>query len=135
MPNTTDLTELAPVAAQNPRVKQYLSIKKNTRSNPENLVCLEGLWEISTALDAGLALRAFFVCPELLRGDAGKTMAQRIAASSVPSYAASSAVMQRLVDREGTDGLAADGSSDAAGAGTTYRSASRTASSCSTGWR
>ncbi len=107
MPNTTKLSGLTPVGAQNPRVKQYLSIKKNTRSNPENLVCLEGLWEISTALDAGLALRAFFVCPELLRGDAGKTMAQRVVASSVPSYAASPAVMQRLVDREGTDGLAA----------------------------
>ena len=107
MPNTIDLAELIPVGAQNPRVKQYLSIKKNTRSNPENLVCLEGLWEISTALDAGLSLRAFFICPELLRGDAGKTMAQRIVASSVPSYTTSPAVMHRLVDREGTDGLAA----------------------------
>jgi len=107
MLDMTALSGLIQVGMQNPRVKQYLSIKKNTRSNPENLVCLEGLWEITTALDAGLELRAFLVCPELLRGDAGRAMARRIVRSGVHSNAASPAVMQRLVDREGTDGLAA----------------------------
>ena len=103
----TEFSRLVPAGPQNPRVKQYLAIKRNTKPNPENLACLEGLWEITTALEAGLELRAFFVCPELLRGDAGRALAHRVIATGMHSYLASPRVMERLVDREGSDGLAA----------------------------
>ncbi len=92
---------------QNPRIKQYLSIKKNTKANPEHLTCLEGLWEVSQALDARLEMRAFFVCPELLKGDAGRSLAHRVIESGVHSYLTSPKVMERIVDREDPDGLAA----------------------------
>jgi RNA methyltransferase, TrmH family len=102
-----DFSELTPAGMQNPRIKQYLSIKQNTKSNPEHLACLEGLWELTTALDARLDLRAFLVCPELLRGDAGRHLAERIVAAGVHSYLISDKVMRRISDREEPDGLAA----------------------------
>jgi TrmH family RNA methyltransferase len=93
--------------AQNPRVKQFLSLKRNLKGNPDRLVALEGLWELGRALDAGLELRAFFVCWELVRGDAGRTMAERVVGSGVHAYEVSAKVFERMADREGPDGLAA----------------------------
>lgn len=101
------MKEPVPAGLHHPRVKQYLSVKQNTKSNPELLVCLEGLWEVSQASRAGLELRAFFVCPELLRGDAGAHMAETIVATGVHAYQVSEKVMRRIVDRDEPDGLAA----------------------------
>jgi TrmH family RNA methyltransferase len=104
---TEQKSSLIPVGIQNPRIQQYLSIKQNTKSNPGNLVCLEGMWELTKALEAGLELRAFFVCFELLRGNAGHSLAGTIVDGGVPSYEVSARVMRRMVDRDEPDGLAA----------------------------
>jgi TrmH family RNA methyltransferase len=96
-----------PAGIQHPRIKQYLAVKNNTKSNPENLACLEGLWELTIALKEQLELRAFFICPELLRGDPAKDLANRIMSLGVHSYQVSEKVMQRLVDKDEPDGLAA----------------------------
>ncbi len=98
--------QLVAAGIQHPRVKQYLTIKNNTKSNPENLACLEGLWELSLALNEQLEIRAFFVCPEQLRGEAGQNLAQRIMDSGAHSYVVSEKVMARLTDKEQPDGLA-----------------------------
>lgn len=96
-----------PAGAQHPRVKQFLSLKRNLKGNPDRLVVLEGLWELERAVEAGLELRAFFVCEELLRGDAGRAMAGSVAESGVHSYSVAARVFERMADREGPDGLAA----------------------------
>lgn len=92
---------------QNPRIKQYLSIKKNTKSNTENLTCLEGLWELTNAYNANLEFRGFFVSPELFRGDEGRRLAEKIVEADVHSYLVSEKVMRSIVDRDDPDGLAA----------------------------
>lgn len=102
----TDAYHLIPAGMHHPRIKQYLTIKNNTKSNPENLACLEGLWELSLALDQGLPIRAFIICPEQLRGDTGRHLAKRILDLGVHTYQVSEKVMERLVDREKPDGLA-----------------------------
>ena len=96
-----------PAGIQHPRIKQYLAVKNNTKSNPENLACLEGLWELTIALKEQLEIRAFFICPELLRGDAAKDVAAKIMHGGVHSYQVSEKVMQRLTDKDEPDGLAA----------------------------
>jgi TrmH family RNA methyltransferase len=96
-----------PAGIQHPRIKQYLAVKNNTKSNPENLACLEGLWELTIALKEQLEIRAFFICPELLRGDAAKDVAAKIMQGGVHSYQVSEKVMQRLTDKDEPDGLAA----------------------------
>lgn len=100
-------SRLVPAGIQHPRIKQYLAVKQNTKSNPENLASLEGMWELSLALREQLEMRAFFVCPELLRGDAGQSLAEKIVASGVHAYVVSEKVMRRLSDKDQPDGLAA----------------------------
>lgn len=102
-----DFSGLPAIGIQHPRIKQYLAVKNNTKSNPEGLAGLEGFWEVTTARDAGLDLRAFFVCPELLRGDTPSHVAQQIVQSGVHAYVVSEKVMSRMVDRDQPDGLAA----------------------------
>jgi TrmH family RNA methyltransferase len=87
-------------------VKQYVALKRNLKGNPERLVALEGLWEVGRAVEAGLELRAVFVCWELLRGDAGQAMAARLVESGVHSYSVSARVFSGMADRDGPDGLA-----------------------------
>lgn len=102
-----DFSELTPAGIQNPRIKQYLSIKQNTKSNPDNLACLEGVWELTMARDAQLPVRAFFVCPELIKSDTGRHLAEQIVATDAHSYLVSAKVMHRMADRDEPDGLAA----------------------------
>jgi TrmH family RNA methyltransferase len=102
-----DFSELTPAGIQNPRIKQYVSIKQNTKSNPDNLACLEGVWELSMARDARLPIRAFFVCPELIKSDTGRYLAEQIIATDAHSYVVSAKVMHRIADRDEPDGLAA----------------------------
>lgn len=102
-----DFTRLTPAGMHNPRIKQFLGIKKNTKSNPEDLTCLEGLWELSRAFKANLELRAFFLCPELLRGDEAKRLAEIIVETGVHSYLVSEKVIRNIMDRDDPDGLAA----------------------------
>src|SRR5438105_4202137 len=102
-----DVSNLTPVGLHNYRVKQYVAIKNNTRATAENLVCLEGLRALSLALKADLKIDTFFICPELLRGDAGEQIAKQVIVDGAPSYVVSEKVLRTMVDWDGPDGLAA----------------------------
>ncbi len=102
-----DVSNLIPAGLHNSRVKQYLAIKSNTKATSENLVCLEGLRALSLVLKADLKIDTFFICPELLRGDAGKQIAKQVIADGVSSYVVSEKVLCTMVDWDGPDGLAA----------------------------
>lgn len=102
-----DFTNLAPASLHNPRIKQYLALKNNTISNPENLTCIEGFRALSLALQANLEIRSFFVCPQLLRSVEGQALAQSVIATGTPSFTISAKVLASLVSWEGPDGLVA----------------------------
>jgi TrmH family RNA methyltransferase len=86
----------------NPRVEQYLALKRRGSSHG---IALEGLWAIRAAVDAGLDLEVVFVCPALLRGDGIRPVQARCPTARVIEVG--ERVLRRLVDREGPDGLAA----------------------------
>lgn len=102
-----DLSTLVPAGMHNPRIKQYLAVKNNTKSNPEHLACIEGLWALSMAVKAKLEMRCFFVCPDLLRSDVARHLASTIIETGVHSYIVSEKVLCSMADWEGPDGLAA----------------------------
>ena len=56
---------------------QYLAIQNNSKPNPQRLIVLDGLWEIESALDAGLELVAVVVSPELFRGNRAEDVVRR----------------------------------------------------------
>lgn len=102
-----DVSNLTPAGLHNTRVKQYLAIKNNTNASPEKLVCLEGMRALSLAFKANLQICAFFVCLELLRGDAARHIAQQIIDDGTPSYLVSEKVLGHMTSWNGPDGLAA----------------------------
>lgn len=102
-----DFSHLPAIGLHNARVKQYFAIKNNTHANPENLVCIEGLRAISRAYKAGLEIRSFFLCPEMLRGTNGQGMARNIIARGAPAFVVSAKTFASLVDWDGPDGLVA----------------------------
>jgi TrmH family RNA methyltransferase len=102
-----EISHLVSAGLHSPQVKQYLALKNSAKANTENLVCLEGLRALSLAVKANLEIQSFFVCPERLRGEAGRQMATNIIAAGVPSYNISERVLNAIVEWEGPDGLAA----------------------------
>jgi RNA methyltransferase, TrmH family len=102
-----DVSNLTPAGLHNTRVKEYIAIKNNTKSGPEKLVCLEGMRALSLALQANLQICAFFICPELLRGDAARDIAQQIITDGTSSYLVSEKVLGHMISWNGPDGLAA----------------------------
>lgn len=95
------------IGPKHPVVAQYLAIQNNSKPNPQRLIVLAGLWEIESALDAGLALVAVLVAPELFRGNRAIDVVTRAERTGTPVYAVSPRLAARLSDRDASDGLAA----------------------------
>ncbi|HEX4208194.1 MAG TPA: TrmH family RNA methyltransferase [Ktedonobacteraceae bacterium] len=102
-----DFSHVPSIGLHHPYIKQYLAIKNNTHTNPENLACIEGLRAFSRAHKAGLEMRSCFICPELLRGEESKNIAKHMIANGTPSFVVSAKTLAHLVDWEGPDGLVA----------------------------
>jgi TrmH family RNA methyltransferase len=95
------------IGADNPRVRQYINVKKNRGGSHGTAVALEGLWTLRRALDACAVVEVIFVCPELLRGSDSDAVIRRAQKRGARMYEVSERVLGRMVDRDGPDGLAA----------------------------
>jgi TrmH family RNA methyltransferase len=98
---------LTVIGTKHPVLVQYLAIQNNSKPNPQRLIVLAGLWEIESALDAGLEFVAVLVSPELFRGNRAGDVLKRAQQSGAPTYAVSPKVAARISDRDSSDGLAA----------------------------
>jgi TrmH family RNA methyltransferase len=92
---------------KHPVVAQYLAIQNNSKPNPQRLIVLDGLWEIESALDAGLELVAVISSPELFRGNRAVDVLNRAERASAAVHVVSPKLANRLSDRDTSDGLAA----------------------------
>jgi RNA methyltransferase, TrmH family len=95
------------IGPKHPVFQQYVAIQNNSKPNPQRLIVLDGLWEIESALDAGLPLVAVIASPELFRGNRAVDVMKRAEQVSVDAYAVSAKLANRLSDRDTSDGLAA----------------------------
>jgi RNA methyltransferase, TrmH family len=95
------------VGVKHPVLVQYLAIQNNSKPNPQRLIVLAGLWEIESALDAGLELVAVIVSPELFRGNRAVDVLKRAQQTGASVYAVSPKIAERISDRDSSDGLAA----------------------------
>lgn len=98
-----------PAGPNHPRVRQYRNIRDNRAPNRGSAVALEGLWSIRAAREAGAAVEAVFVCPELLRGDQSLVLVEQLGSAGATTLSVSARTLARMVDRDGPDGLAAIG--------------------------
>jgi RNA methyltransferase, TrmH family len=95
------------IGVKHPVLVQYLAIQNNSKPNPQRLIVLAGLWEIESALEAGLELVAVIVTPELFRGNRAVDVLKRAEQTGAPVYAVSPRIAARISDRDSSDGLAA----------------------------
>src|SRR6266571_5293813 len=102
-----ELTQLQQVGAQHYRVKQYLGLKNNTKPNPGKIVAIEGIWALSKALAADALFELVFVSPELVYSPESEKLIKDRVLAGVECLAVSQRVMERMVDRDKPDGLAA----------------------------
>jgi TrmH family RNA methyltransferase len=88
-------------AHTHPLVREYLDVKRGRVDDGDDRIAIEGLWALTRAVDAGVAVDVVFVCDALVRTD------------DVPPTSAvvrvSERTMHRMVDRDGPDGFAAIG--------------------------
>lgn len=95
------------IGPKHPIVASYLAIQNNSKPNPLRLVVLDGLWEIESALDAGLELTALITAPERFRGNRHLDVMRRASATAAETFEISGKIADRLSDRDTSDGLAA----------------------------
>src|SRR5438128_2866993 len=90
---------------QNPRIKNVIRLgEKASERREQNLIVIEGLRELSLAMQSGFVLQSLFVCPEKVRSFPDLStlyrQAQRAFEVSVP-------VFEKMAYRDNTDGLIA----------------------------
>ena len=87
-----DITSL-----QNPRVKQIVKLRDDKKQRQrEGLMLVEGIDEISLAMEAGHTPRTILTAPELIR--------RQIRGASVETLTVSQAVFEKMSQRENPDG-------------------------------
>ena len=91
------------VGGAHPRVREYLQAKRRGREQ----AAVEGLWALERALAAAARIEAVFVCPELVRGPATARAVEAAEAAGAEVLQVGRRLLDRLVDRDGPDGLAA----------------------------
>lgn len=88
---------------KNPRLKQLISLQKPRERRNRGLFVVEGLREVSLALQAGYRIDTLFICTELFVPDALYPIEQAIEATvTLPKD-----VFSKLVYRESTGGVVA----------------------------
>lgn len=102
-----ELPELQQIGAHHPKVKEYLGLKNNTKPNPGKLVAIEGIWALGKARDAKARYELLFVCPELIYSNESTQLVKDYLAAGIEGVIVSQKVMERMVDRDKPDGLAA----------------------------
>ncbi len=83
---------------QNPKIKQALKLKKASKRRKEDLILIEGYDEIIMAMNAGIAIKTLFICPDY---SGGKTPPATIPGDIINT---SKEVFTKLSRREHPDG-------------------------------
>lgn len=91
----------------NPRIKSAVRLRKRRERDTTGLILIEGIREISRALEGGVAIEECFFEPELAATPEGKRLAREIGNLSVTTTSVSARVFEKLAYREGAGGFVA----------------------------
>jgi tRNA G18 (ribose-2'-O)-methylase SpoU len=99
------MMELQQIGAQHPKIRQVISIQKNSAPNPHKLLIAEGLWAHNLRRKNDIEINTFFWCPEAAYGDEARTRADQLAQRSHSAYQVSERTLARISERDKPDGL------------------------------
>lgn len=97
--------DLQQIGLSHPRIKQAVTLIKNTAPNRSRLFVAEGLWASNALLAAGLPVRTFFWCPEAIYSDEARKRSVELAERAEAAYRVSEKTMARICERDKVDGL------------------------------
>lgn len=100
-----DMERLQHIGAQHSRIRQLVSIQKNSAPNPNKMFIAEGLWAHNLLLENDAVIDAFFWCPEAAYGDEARERAEQIAGRANSAYQISAKTLERISERDRPDGL------------------------------
>jgi TrmH family RNA methyltransferase len=93
------------IGAGHPRIRQIITIQRNSAPNPKKLFIAEGLWAHNLLLKNRTPVDAFFWCPEAAYGDEAHKRAEQMAEVARFSYQISAKTLERVSERDKPDGL------------------------------
>jgi TrmH family RNA methyltransferase len=95
--------------AKHSRIKQVQSIIMNTKSNPRNLMVVEGFWGVQLCLEKNIVIDAVFFSPELFVSDDAYQLAEKMIdqEASYDRCLVSDKVFSRISEYKKPDGLLA----------------------------
>lgn len=93
------------IGAGHPKIRQVISVQKNSAPNPYKLFVAEGLWAHNLLLANATTVSTFFWCPEAAYGDEARMRAEQVAAAARTAYQISEKTLERISERDKPDGL------------------------------
>jgi tRNA G18 (ribose-2'-O)-methylase SpoU len=97
--------ELQQIGASHPRIKQAVTLIKNTAPNRHRMFVAEGLWAHNAVLQAGVPIKTFFWCPEAVYSDEARKRSEEVAARADSAFRISQKTLARISERDKPDGL------------------------------
>ncbi len=97
--------ELQQIGASHPRIKQVVDLQKNASPNRHRRFVAEGLWAHNALLDTGVEIDLFLCCPEAGYSDEAWLRSETIAARAHAAYRISPKTLERISERDKSDGL------------------------------
>ena len=101
------LNDLRISSVHNPRVKEAAGLRDRRQRKRQGRFLIDGVRELSRALDAKLTPLDVFVCPELLNGDEDRTLLARLRQLQLPLVEVTSQVFAKLAYGERAAGVVA----------------------------
>ena len=92
---------------QNPRIKSVVKLRKRRERDRLGLMLIEGLRELSRALDAGIAVEEVYICPSRATGKEEMDAIAALSVEGVNAFEVSSSVFSKLAYREASSSLVA----------------------------
>lgn len=91
----------------NPRIKSVVKLSRKSERIRSGLMPVEGVREISRALEAGVEFREVYYCPDIADGELEGKLLEQLAAAGAQMTEVSSAVFGKIAYRESVGGILA----------------------------
>lgn len=88
----------------NPKVKAVIALRDKRNRQTAGLTLVDGYEELMFALNAGVAIKSLFYCPELMSGGEQASKIQSLLAEGLESYELKREVFEKIAYRQGPDG-------------------------------
>jgi len=94
-------------SAKNERIKAATQLRRRKYRKLNNRTLIEGVRELSHAIDAGVTILEIFFCESLCRGEEAETLLERIEALPVAKYRVPPSLFEKLAFGDRAEGVLA----------------------------